>query len=520
MAMIKDETPLPDDPEILKEMLRTAQGQIFHKDTKIKVLEEQIRLYLAGKYGRSSEQSQYHQLDLFENGDLPNPEDDTDDDEEALTDDDFILVKRKKKNGGRKPLPEHLTRIEVIHDLSPEDRICSTDGHPLHEIGRVVSEQLEIIPAVVQVKRHIRIKYGCKQCEQMIKLAALPPQPIPKSMASASLLAHIAICKFVDALPLYRQSNILKRSGIYISRATMATWMVVLGKNLQPLINLLRDQMLAGSVIHCDETTLQVLKETDRDPASTSYMWVQTTGPIKQPIILFDYDPSRSSQIPLRLLEGFKGYLHVDGYAGYAALGRQEDVILVGCWNHARRKFMDVIKAMKKSKNKKTRSGRATKGLNFIKRLYGIEREIKDKPAEEKYALRQARAKPILDDIRKWVNESKPRVAPKTLIGKAVNYLDNQWEKLIRYIDDGRLNIDNNHAENAIRPYVVGRKNWLFFDSTKGAHAGASIYSIVETAKANGLNPFSYLHHVIEKLPGAETLEDIERLLPWNVDLG
>ncbi|MBT7442519.1 MAG: IS66 family transposase [Methylococcales bacterium] len=332
-------------------------------------------------------------------------------------------------------------------------------------------------------------------------------------------MAHISICKYVDALPLYRQSKIFKRANIHISRATMATWMVTLGKNLQPLINLLREYLLSGAIIHCDETTFQVLKEPDRDPSSKSYMWVQTTGKIEQPIVIFDYFPSRSSQVPLKLFEGYSGYLQVDGYAGYNAVSREYDVKLVGCWNHARRKFMNVIKAMEKKSKGKAKPGKATKGLNYIKRLYGIEREIKDKTFDEKYLIRQERSKPILDDMKKWIDKSKPSVPPKTLLGKALGYVDNEWIKLYRYIDDGRLNIDNNHAENAIRPYVIGRKNWLFSDSVKGAYAGANIYSIVETAKTNGLNPFDYMRHIVEKLPAAKSVEDIECLLPWAVKL-
>lgn len=515
-----DATTLPDDIDALKGLLAEKDKVLLHRDAKIKVLEEQLNLYKAEKYGQSSEQTQYHQMDLFENGEQPKSEDDTDEsEEEVATVEEYTRIKKTKK-AGRKPLPEHLERVEVIHDLPPEQRFCSIDGEPLKEIGRVISEQLEIIPSVVRVKRHIRIKYACNACDQTIKLAPLPPQPIPKSMASASLLSHIAISKYVDALPLYRQSNILKRADINISRATMATWMVLLGKQLQPLINLLREHLLTDTVIHCDETTFQVLKEPGRDAATKSYMWVQKTGSSEQPVVLFDYFASRSSQVPLKLFNGFSGYLQVDGYQGYNAVSDKYDVTLVGCWNHARRKFMNVIKAMEKKSKQKVKAGKATKGINYIKRLYGIEKDIKDKTIEEKYEIRQARAKPILDDMKKWIDQSMLNIAPKTLIGKAISYVNNEWIKLYCYIDDGRLNIDNNPAENAIRPYVVGRKNWLFSDSMNGAYAGAAIYSIVETAKANNLNPFNYMRHVVECLPVAESVEDIEALLPWNVALG
>lgn len=303
--------------------------------------------------------------------------------------------------------------------------------------------------------------------------------------------------------------------SIEIARATMATWMVRCGDLVQPLINLLRDKLLEAPVVHCDETVAQVLKEPDKTPQSKSYMWVQVAElQENQRIILFDYAASRSGSVPVRLLEGFRGYLQTDGYEGYAAIGRQPDITSQGCWAHARRKFDEAIKGQKDPK----KTGKAHAGLALIQKLYRIEREIKESPPNDKKHLRQQRSIPILDQLRQWLERSLPQAPPKSLLGKALRYLHNQWDKLVRYCDEGYLRMDNNLAENAIRPFVVGRKAWLFSNSQKGARASANLYSLVETAKACGLEPYAYLKEVFARLPAVKTVNDIEQLLPWNIN--
>ena len=419
---------------------------------------------------------------------------------------------RKKK--GRQPLPKHLPRVREEHDISDEEKNCDCCGGELHRIGEDVTEQLDIIPAKIQVIRNVRFKYGCRSCESAIKSAGMPAQPIPGSIATPGLLAFIATSKYVDGLPLYRQEKfILARLGVDIARATTSMWMVRCGDLVQPLINLMRDKLLEAPLIHCDETVTQVLNEEGKKAQSQSYMWVQVAEPVQgKKVILFDYAPSRSGSVPQKLLEGFEGYLQTDGYEGYSAIGRQPGIISQGCWAHARRKFDEAIKSQK-DKNK---TGKSHMGLSFIRKLYQIEQGLKDSPPEKRKQVRQEQSLPVLQKLRQWLDKSLPQVPPKTLLGKALHYLNNQWNKLIRYCDEGYLRMDNNLAENAIRPFVVGRKAWLFSNSVNGAKASASLYSLVETAKACGLEPCQYLREVFTRLPQAQSIEDIEWLLPWN----
>ena len=368
----------------------------------------------------------------------------------------------------------------------------------------------------MQVIRHIRKKYACPCCEQGVRTAALPPQPIPKSLASPGLLAHVAVAKYVDALPLYRQERILNRIGVELPRATLANWMIRSGELITPLINLMRETMLDGDLIQMDETTVQVLKEDGKAATSKSYLWVQRGGPPAHPLILYEYNPSRGQSVPLRLLEGFSGYLQTDGYDGYNAVGNRDGITHLGCWAHARRKFDEAVKAQ--GHRGQAKAGKAMMGLAWIQKLYRIEKAAKAATPQQRYQARQQQAKPIVDELRAWLDRALAQVPPSTLTGKALHYLHNQWDRLVRYLEDGRLPIDNNLTENAIRPFVLGRKNWLFSDTVKGAQASANLYSLIETAKANGLEPYQYLRHVFTHLPQAQTVEQIEALLPYHID--
>jgi hypothetical protein len=267
---------------------------------------------------------------------------------------------------------------------------------------------------------------------------------------------------------------------------------------------------LAYDIIQMDETTVQVLNEPGKTAQTKSYLWVQRGGPPEQPILLYDYDPSRGAGVPKRLLEGFNGTLQTDGYAGYNAAVSLHHLTHLGCFAHARRKFDEAIKAQGKHK----RRGLAHRGLALIQKLYGVEKAVRHAAPAERYAYRLNHAQPLLDELRTWLDEALPQVPPQSATGRALNYLHNEWHKLIGYLKDGRLEIDNNRAENAIRPFVIGRKNWLFSDSVRGVNASANLYSLIETAKANGLEPYAYLRRVFTELPKAETVEAIEALLP------
>lgn len=510
---------LPDDVDVLKaliadqlahnEQLQADKQAVLQKNehlkTQVFTLQEQLNLALARRYAASSEKISPDQIRLFDEAEV-------DTEVQALmpSEDDAITVpKHIRRKRGRKKLPESLPRIDVIHELTDDERSCPHDGKPLTEIGEVTSEQLDIVPARIQVIRHIRKQYACR-CGQCIKTAPLPAQPIPKSLASPGLLAHISVSKYQDALPLYRQETILKRIGVELPRATLANWMIQAGSLIQPLINLLRDQLLTYDILQMDETTVQVLKEPGKTAPSKSYLWLQRGGPPNQPVVLYDYDPGRSAEVPKRLLDGFTGYLQTDGYDGYNAAVAVNGLTHVGCMAHARRKFSEAVKAQGKKKQR----GKAHRGLVLIQKLYRVEKQARKLTPEARHAHRHRHARPLLDALRAWLDDALPQVPPTSVTGKALNYLHNEWDKLIRYLDDGRLEIDNNNAENAIRPFVVGRKNWLFSVSVKGVKASANLYSLIETAKANGLEPYAYLRHLFTELPKAETVEAIEALLP------
>ena len=273
----------------------------------------------------------------------------------------------------------------------------------------------------------------------------------------------------------------------------------------------MRDRLLESPVIHCDETRVQVLKEPDRDPTSQSWMWVQASGPPERPVILFDYTTSRAQEVPLRLLGDYRGYVMTDDYAGYNALALQPGVERLACMVHARRKFVEAQKVQPKGK-----TGRADIVLAMMSKLYGIERELKDACDEQRFIGRQERSLPVLAELKSWLEKTQSQVTPQSVLGKAVNYLANNWSRLERYVEAGHLPIDNNLAERAIKPFVIGRKAWLFSDTPKGATASAQIYSLVETAKVNGQEPYTWLRHVLERLPHASSVEDYEALLPWN----
>ena len=492
--------------------IKRQSAEVKHYKHKLEALEEQIRLMRHKQFGSSSEKGNGAQSDLFNEAELEalgNKDEDSAIAEAADTQDKKTTA--KKTPGGRKPLPAELPRIRIEHDISDTDKICDC-GCQMDRIGEDVSEQLDIIPAKIQVIQNVRFKYACKCCEEGVKTTPLPPQPIPKSNASAGLLAYICTAKFMDALPLYRQEQIFSRLNIHLPRSTQARWMVHAGQLAQPLINLLHEHVNAYDIQHMDETRIQVLKEKDRPATSRSQMWVQKGGPPGQAAICYHYDPARSREVAARLLDNFSGYLQTDGYNVYSKLSAT--ITQMGCWAHVRRKFKEAVNAQTNGK----KTGKAHMGLNQIQKLYAIEKRLTDKPAEERQQLRQQLSQPIIDKLQSWLAKSIGEVAPSSKTGQALTYLNNQWPSLQHYLDDGRLNIDNNPAENAIRPFVVGRKNWMFADTPAGAEASANLYSLIETAKANDLEPYRYLRHIFKELPKAQSLSEIEALLPFNID--
>lgn len=496
---------LPDDVEALKDIILAQREQISAQQHRIEQLLEQFRLARHRQFGASSEKAP-GQAEFFNEAEYLSsaPCEDT---EESAT-----APPAPRSRGARKPLPPELPRVLIRHALPEGERRCSC-GCELKVIGQEESEQLDVIPARIQVLHHIRERYACPHCEASPVLAPLPAQPIPKSNASAGLLAHIAVAKYQDGLPLHRQEHILARSGIDLPRQTLARWMIRVSELAQPLVNLLWDELLSNPVVHCDETTVQVLKELGKPPSSHSYMWALAAGPPERPVVLFDYHPSRSGEIPKRLLAGFKGYLMTDGYEGYNSLAAEQGIEHLCCMVHARRRFRDAQKAQPAGT-----TGRADIAMGYFRKLYQIERKVADADPETRYRVRQSESVPLLKKFRAWLDETLTQVAPKGVLGEALQYLHKYWPKLVRYCEDGRLPIDNNRLENAIRPFVIGRNAWLFADTPAGAHASAALYSIIETAKAARIEPYSYLRHLFTALPQATSVEHFEALLPWNLD--
>ena len=413
---------------------------------------------------------------------------------------------QKKSNAGRKALPSNLPRVEIIHELKGNDLQCKCGGELTH-IGSEESEQLDVIPAKVIVNKHIRYKYACKCCEEVVKRAPSAFTPIEKSIATSSLLAHIYTQKFEDHLPLYRQERIWKRLGISLSRATMSNWILSGSKLLMPIIDLLKKDINNADYVCSDETTLTVLK----NEKSTNYMWMHMSGNRENRAIIYEYQQSRSGKCVNNFLKSFKGYHQCDGYPGYNELHNKEGVIGVGCMAHARRKFMDILKVTKQS-------GIATRIVTIISQLYEIEKKISELPVGEIYQIRQSESKPIMEKLHQTLLHYRDQAPPTSILGKAINYPLNQWPKLIAYLEDGRVRIDNNDSERIIKPFVIGRKNWLFSHSEKGAEASSVIFSIIETCKANNVNSYNYLKYLFENIHKAKNAEELRAILPYNLD--
>ena len=375
--------------------------------------------------------------------------------------------------------------------------------------------------AIVVVTHRVKYACICDVCTNGIEAptmvtAPVEAQAIPKSMASAGLLAFIAVSKFADALPLARQEGIFKRYGINLVRGTMANWMITLGILVKPLMDLIREELIKGAVIQADETRIQVHKGTNKSPTADNYMWVfMRDGPNGSKIILYELGPSRSHTVPQRVLDGFSGYLHTDGYAAYETLAeKMPGITLVGDWAHVRRKFDEAVKAVAEDFSGEIK---ASTGLRLINELFRIEREEigKDATPEIRLKIRDEKSRPIINALKTWADKTMPTLPPKTLSGTAVRYMLERWKKLTLFLDNPILRLDTNPVEGVIRPFVVGRNNWMFADTVAGAEASAALYSLIVMARSAGLNPFLYLKAVFTMLPKAKTAEDVAALLPW-----
>ncbi len=422
----------------------------------------------------------------------------------------------QRKGHGRNLFPTHLPRQKIHYELTASERVCECCSGFLSKMGEQVSEQLEIIPAKVYVIQHIRHKYACRKCQDKVITAKMPDQPIDKGKAGPGALAEVLVNKYQDHLPLYRQSQRFSRFGINLSRSTLCGWIMQSASLLAPLVDAMKERALIPSGhLFGDDTSIRTLLE--KGGASTGRFWIYTSkGREKYPACtVYQYTLTRESKGPLNFLKDFKGFFQADAYSGYDALYEKDkegkpSVIEIACWAHARRKFYEIDQGT-------TKKGLAYTALEFIRALYKIERDAQENcsKAQDIKKWRQTHAPPILDSFHKWLNEQKKRVLPKAALAGAINYTLNHWEAFNSYLLDGALEIDNNRSERGIRPLAIGRKNYLFVGSTGGGEAAAVIYSLVETCKQHGVNPWAYFKDVLTRLP-THLNSKIEELLPYN----
>ena len=482
---------------------------IGRHETTIQNLQHQLHLFRTARFGRKTEKGVVPEQLAFQ-FDEAVLEEETVQPEPATT--ETITYTRNKKGTGRKALPKSLPFIKNIHDLNDDEKQCLC-GCTLTHIGDEISEQLDVVPQMTFRVMNIRKKYACKGCEETMRLAKLPKQPIDKAIAAPGLLAAIIDAKFNRHMPLYRQEAMFGEANISITRGTLSNWMIKSANLLTPLVKLMEADIHNYDVAFADETPLQVLKEKDRLPTQKSYMWLFIGGPPDKRAFVYQYHPTRSHQIPFDFFADFKGWLHADCYKAYIALGQLEHIKHVACWAHARRYFIDVAKASKKE-------GLAHQIVQLIGKLYHLEREFKDKEATPEiiFIRREQEANPILAQIKALLDDAQFKVPPKSPLGTAVFYSLNHWSALNIYLQDGRLEIDNNKSERSIKPFVIGRKNWLFHGNDVGAQAGSILFSLIETCKQHKIDVFSWMKYVLANIYRAETVELLEKLLPYNID--
>lgn len=421
------------------------------------------------------------------------------------------VVESAPTKPARRPLEPWLPR--EVELLEPEEAMCPDCGGPLDHLGEDTSEMLEYVPARFKVIRTVRPKFNCTRCDRILQQPA-PHRPIARGLAGPGLLAHVLVAKYADHLPLYRQSGIYERSGIELDRSTLADWVGGASRTLEPLVDALRQYVLGATKLHGDDIPVPVLAPGN-GKTKTGRLWTyvrddRPAGNAEPPAVWFAYSPDRKSEHPDQHLRTFRGTLQADGYAGFHRLYERGVIVEASCWAHVRRKFHDLYEAHA--------SPIAKEALERIAALYGIEKEIRGRPPDERCQIRNARARPLLDSLHGWLKASLPKLSKKSEVTLAIHYTLGRWSQLLRYSNDGRLEIDNNAAERALRAIALGRKNYLFAGSNAGGERAAAIYSLIGSAKLNGIDPEAYLSYVLARIAD-HPINRIEELLPWNVPL-
>ena len=514
---------LPDNSDELKKIIFTLQEKLKKTESNYRILQEKFKAAMRRFFSPSKEKVSFEnsgQLSLFNETETYSDEkieDDADDEKNDSTADEIAVKGHTRKKGGKKRIPDDIPAEEIIYELSNEEKSCKCCGKTRPIIGEDRSEELDIIPAQVKKLVHIVKKYGPCTCDDFLNSgesevvrAVKPERFIPYSIVSPGLLAYCIDYKYNYGMPYYRLSKKFEAIDVDISRATLCNWTMLASERCGIIYDLMLDNIRKSDIINMDETRVQVLKEDGKTAESLSYMWVMKSG--SKNLTVFHYDSTRSYDVPLKLLKGFSGYLQTDGYEGYSKAVKEFKLIHVGCLAHIRRKFFDAHKADKNSKTAKA-------GILFIRKIYSIENNLRKnnlKP-EDFIKKRKKEMQPLLDEFKVWLDEKVKSVLPKSTLGEAVIYAINQWNKFINFLEHHDLTPDNNSVENAIRPFVVGRKNWLFSNTPRGARSSAVMYSLVESAKNNNLNVYNYLRYLFSKLPEAKSTKEIERLLPCNL---
>src|SRR5580765_8895972 len=512
--MVAAGSTLPDlntlDQETLKELLRTTHEQLLSRQSEIDHLKLLLAKLQRMQFGRKSEklERQIEQLQLWLEDLEAKPAGSPSPEENQLTPAvSSILISTAKPR--RRPLPEHLPRTTQTH--LPQSSVCPDCGGGLRKLGEDVAEVLEYVPACFKVIRHVRPKLSCQQCERIVQAPA-PSRPIARGLAGPGLLAHVLVSKYADHLPLYRQCEIYERHGIELERSTLADWVGGTSALLDPLVEGLRRYVMAAGKLHADDTRVPVLAP-GTGKTKTGRLWTyvrddRPAGDQAAPAVWFAYSADRGGEHPEQHLKTFQGALQADAYAGFNQLYKDGRIQEVACWAHVRRKFYDLEQAHA--------SPLAREALERIAALYAIEDEIRGRPPQERQQVRQARARPLLQSLHDWFEVSLTKLSRKSDTTAAIRYALTLWPALTRYCDDGRLEADNNSAERALRAVTLGRKNYLFAGSDSGGERAAVIYSLIGTAKLNGLDPEAYLHEVLTRIAD-HPINRIDELLPWNI---
>ena len=509
----------------INDRLLTANDELTLKTLEVNELKEQLAAFKYRLFQRTAEKYLPSQPELFDSEEsVQTPEE-----KEAQAEEPKTAVKSyERSKAGRKALPAELPRKEIIIDIPTEDKVCAC-GAKLVRIGEEVSERLQIIPAKIYIERTVRPKYACKVCEgsgdedkPAVRIAPVPVTLIPHSIATPGMLSFVFTGKFCDHLPYYRQQAAFARQGIDVSRQDMSGWQEKVYEKLRPMEALMTSYLKTGPYIQMDETTCRVFGEPEREDTQKSYMWLARGGPVKHPVVIYRYYPTRGAAHIQDFITGYSGFLQTDGYEAYntalsehAKTNPEDHITHAGCLAHARRKFFDAAKASS------SKSKSADEAMKYIRDIYRKETELREQNPEPCafVAARRNQIVPMLKTFHEWLLEKAQHVPPSLALGKAVNYTLGQWEHITAYIGCPDLTPDNNAGENAIRPFVLGRKNWLFSGSPDGARSSCMMYSLIESAKENGLNPQEYLRCVFERAPFCSSTDDWQKLMPWNIQI-